>query len=63
VWISWDLAGLVPDYVRGFPSPTVLVEGRDVMGEAPEVEGSACAVAGAPPVATIVAALRQSLAR
>jgi hypothetical protein len=41
----------------------VLVEGRDVMGEAPEVEGSACTVAGAPPAATIVAALRRSLAR
>ena len=54
-----------PAHARACGSPTVLVDGRDVTGEAPG-GGTSCRVyvgsevRGAPPVAAIVAALRGS---
>jgi hypothetical protein len=35
-WRDWQVDDpAVPDYARGFGSPTILVEGRDVMGAVP----------------------------
>ena len=62
VWVSWDRAGLLPDQVCRFPSPTVLVEGVDVLGGGSRAEFAACAIGGAPPVEAIVAALVRVLA-
>lgn len=61
--------GAAPLERRGFASPTVLVDGRDVATGTP-CAGTACRVyagpdgrlSGAPPVAAIVAALRESAA-
>ncbi len=63
-WTERDLSAAdVPSHARGFGSPTVLVERRDVMGALPS-EGVSCRIyadserRGAPPVSAIVAALR-----
>lgn len=65
-WTEVDvMAPDAPARVRGFGSPTVLVDGRDVMGLPPS-DGSSCRlyagseVPGVPPLAAIVAALRAS---
>ena len=54
----------LPAYARGFGSPTILIEGREVTGAAPAAAGESCRVygasGGAPPLASIVAALRGS---
>ena len=56
-WREWNSASPdTPDEVRGFGSPTILVDGRDVTGGTPGA-GMGCAVAGAPPVETIAMAL------
>jgi len=58
-------ADALPDYARGYGSPTVLVNRRDVVGQAPP--GASCcrvyrdasgALTGVPTVAQIVEALR-----
>ncbi len=42
-WQEWDRAAEdSPDYVRHFGSPTVLVDGRDIAGEAPSPEANCC---------------------
>ncbi len=48
LWNEWDTgeAG-TPERVRGFSSPTVLVNGLDVEGKAPTT-GAGCAVGGGP---------------
>ncbi len=46
-----------PDYVRGHASPTILVNGRDVSGDAPAAAAASCRAAGAPSVETIRQAL------
>jgi len=57
-WVEWDLSDpTTPQYLRGYDSPTVLVDDTDVLGSSPEVEGSACRVGGAPSASEIVAAL------
>ena len=68
VWSEHDVtADDAPAHVRGYGSPTVLVDGRDVMGAVP-VEGASCRVyagsevPGAPPLEAIVAALRGATA-
>jgi mercuric ion transport protein len=42
-WSEWEQSdpGL-PDHAKGFGSPTVLVEGRDVAGEAAEAQARSC---------------------
>ncbi len=62
-WTEIDVTGVdAPARVRGFGSPTILVNGHDVMGEGP-AEGASCrvyagtAAPGAPPVEAIVSAL------
>lgn len=59
-------ADAVPDYARGFGSPTILVDGVDVTG-AEKVQASCCrvyptrdgALAGVPSVDAIIEALRR----
>lgn len=68
-WNEVDVTASDVDPVYlGYGSPTILVDGVDVVAVAP-VTGSACRVypdsdvAGAPPLATVVAALRHRAAR
>lgn len=57
VWTEWETGEATsPDRVRGFSSPTVLVDGVDVEGKAP-TSGAGCAVGGGPSVE----ALREAL--
>ncbi len=65
-WSEHDVtAENAPAHVRGYGSPTILVDGRDVTGDAP-AGGSACRiymgsdVRGAPPMDAIVTALQAS---
>jgi len=62
-WVEHDVdASDVPEHARGYGSPTILIDGRDVASGAP-VEGSACRlypgseVPGVPPQRVILAAL------
>lgn len=64
LWTEMDVrAATTPASCRGWGSPTVLVDGRDVTG-ASAAEAAACRyypdsdLAGAPPLEAIVAALR-----
>jgi hypothetical protein len=66
VWTEVDVtAENAPASVRGYGSPTILVDGQYVAGTAP-AEGSSCRiyagseVRGVPPLEAIVAALRAS---
>jgi mercuric ion transport protein len=71
-WTEWELSRRdAPAHVRGYGSPTVLVNSTDVTGEAPAGTDDCCrlyaashgqAVCGAPPVAAIAAALRRAAA-
>lgn len=63
-WTEVDVSSdSAPAYARGYGSPSILVDGKDVMGEAPG-GGSSCRiyaqsdVRGVPPLDAIVAALR-----
>lgn len=67
IWLEWDReADGVPSYARSYGSPTVLVNGRDVVGEATESDANCCRVyegengrfQGVPAVEKIVAALK-----
>ena len=47
-WQEWEQSDpQVPDYVRQYGSPTVLVDGRDVTGVEPGVCGATCKAGGA----------------
>jgi hypothetical protein len=62
-WREWDIeAPDAPPYVRQWPSPTVLVNGRDVNGSAPADVAAACRLAGAPGTDTIEEAIRAAAA-
>ncbi|HEX8724532.1 MAG TPA: hypothetical protein VF737_03975 [Gemmatimonadaceae bacterium] len=55
---EWDRDdAAAPDYVRGYASPTVLVNGHDVSGDTAPVAAASCRATGAPTVATIREAL------
>jgi len=65
-WQEWEVGSAdAPAHVHGYGSPTILVDGRDVTGEAPDRDDLCCRVytagdsacAGVPPHAQIVAAL------
>lgn len=65
-WTEHDVtAEGAPPHVRGYGSPTILVDGRDVTGATPG-DGSTCRVytggevRGAPSLEAIIAALRGS---
>jgi mercuric ion transport protein len=56
-WREWDTnAGDTPGHLRGYPSPTILIDGIDVEGGEPQ-EGATCAAGGAPTVETLLRAL------
>ena len=69
-WTEWEQSSAdVPEYARSFGSPTVLIDGRDVAGEAASAGAFCCRLydsskngtSGVPSVALIEAALlRQS---
>ncbi len=47
-WSEWDTgAAATPEHLRGYSSPTVLVNGLDVERKAP-ASGAGCAVGGGP---------------
>lgn len=57
-WSEWDLAAPeAPERVRGYGSPTILVNGADVSGGGPEGGELSCRVSGAPSVEAILNAL------
>ena len=65
-WKEWDRNDpSSPTYVRGYGSPTILVDGKDVVGTAESDSGASCRVyrhesgqlKGFPPLEPIVAAL------
>ncbi len=68
VWSEWNRQDAAsPEYVQGFGSPTILVNGRDVAGAAAGDMPSSCRVyesdgglTGTPSTAQIVAALQRS---
>lgn len=58
-WREWDTTSPdTPELLRGYGSPTVLVDGVDVTGGSPG-GGIGCTVAGAPRTETIIAALKR----
>ena len=63
-WREWDTnAPDAPPHARQWPSPTVLVNGRDVNVSAPaDVAAASCRLAGAPGVDAIEKALRDAAA-
>lgn len=72
LWTEWDLAsGDSPAYVRHFGSPTILVDGQDVVPEELAAVASCCRLyrngAGAmervPAIESIASAIRKSSAR
>ncbi len=55
IWMQWDLlAAWTPEHLRRHGSPTVLVNGRDVMGKDAGGAAMACRTDGAPSVASIL---------
>ncbi|MCY1059000.1 hypothetical protein [Nannocystis sp. SCPEA4] len=67
-WVEHDVsADAVPAHVRGYGSPTILVDGQDVAGGSP-ADGSSCRLypesetPGAPSLRVILAALRGDVA-
>lgn len=61
-WQEWDTTrDEVPDRVKGYCSPTVLVNGQDVMGQS-QGSGFGCCVGGSPPASAIITALKAGAA-
>lgn len=55
-WGEWDTElAATPAHLRGYSSPTVLVNGVDVERKSP-THGAGCAVGGGPSIETLVAA-------
>lgn len=53
-WTEWDLLSPeTPDRVRGYASPSILVNGVDVAGASPMVGGIACK-SGSIPTTTMI---------
>ena len=62
-WQEWDLDDPhLPAHLQAFPSPTVLVRGRDVLGDGPIAAARACRAGVLPTPEIIAAALEQRLA-
>lgn len=57
---EWDRddAG-APAYVRGYSSPTVLVNGHDVSGDSASSDAPSCRLGGAPSAETILRAIER----
>ena len=61
VYREWrDDDPAAPGYVRGLPSPTVLVDGRDVQEGASDSAGSSCRIDGGPTTAAIIEAISRT---
>lgn len=60
-WAEWDLASVTaPQRFRGFPSPTVLVDGSDVSGFDDDTDGRfSCRRDGPPSTEAVLRALRR----
>jgi hypothetical protein len=59
-WREWDLDDpQLPVRLQAFPSPTVLVRGRDVLGDGPIAAARACRAGDVPTPEVIAAALEQ----
>ena len=59
-WQEWDLDDPhLPARLRAFPSPTVLVRGRDVLGDGPIAAARACRAGDVATPELIVAALER----
>jgi hypothetical protein len=57
-WTEWDLlAEEAPARVRGYASPTILVNGKDVTGAGPQNAALACRTGPTPSRAAIQSAL------
>ena len=57
-WREWELSSdETPEGLRGYGSPTVLVDGRDVAGDEGGAAAMACRAEGAPSVESILRAL------
>jgi len=65
-WSEWSNEDpAAPERTRGFGSPTVLVDGREVTGSEPFQGAASCrlyAGEGGPPVQVIATALRRAMA-
>ena len=60
-WIEWDLEDeMTPDFYLSYGSPTVLVNGRDVLVGQAAVTGISCSLGGAPSAREIGIALSDS---
>jgi acetyl esterase/lipase len=60
-WREWDLDNpYLPVHLQAFPSPTVLVRGRDVLGDGPIAMARACRAGSVPTPELIVAALERT---
>lgn len=60
-WREWNLDDpAAPARLRGLPSPTVLVDGANVMAGVEKGRGPACAPGGAPPAHRIRDALNRA---
>ena len=58
-WTEWDLfADSTPKRFRPHGSPTLLIDGHDVMGGSASADAMACRVDGVPPLALILEKLR-----
>ncbi len=58
-WREWDTGSPdTPGHLKGYASPTILVDGSDVAG-VPAGSGMGCTLAGAPRAEVIVAALNE----
>lgn len=59
-WLEWDLECLsTPDRLKRFGSPTILIDGTELLGLEPGEQALACRVGGAPSVASILAGLHR----
>lgn len=67
-WEEWDVSTTnVPEHVRGFGSPTIMVNGKDVSGEKPAENDNCCRIYpnseggfnGVPKLSDITEALKQ----
>ncbi len=57
-WTEWDVEdAATPEHYRSFGSPTVLVDGEDVLGAAGGGAGLSCRAEGSPSVLQIVEAI------
>jgi mercuric ion transport protein len=69
-WVEWDRkAPDTPGYAKGYGSPTILVDGKDVAGAEPSADADCCRLysdgktgfRGVPPVEQVVVALSKNV--